>query len=121
MEAGRLRLVVSPEIRREYTDKAYGKSVAALFARHGVRPEEYLAALDQLLADAEVVEPPGAAPPCRDEKDRKYLHCALAAQVDYLVSLDKDLLDLGAIGTIPIIRPGQLLTLMRASGVEPNA
>jgi putative PIN family toxin of toxin-antitoxin system len=91
-----------------------------LFARRGVRPEEYLAALDQMLGDAEVVEPRGEAPPCRDEKDRMYLHCAIEARVDYLVSLDNDLLDLGAIGTIPIIRPGQLLSLMRAAGEEPD-
>jgi putative PIN family toxin of toxin-antitoxin system len=118
--SGRLRLVVSSDIRYEYIEKAQGRRVKALFARHGVGPEEYLAALSEVLDDAEVVHPQGAAPPCRDEDDRKYLHCAVAGRVDCLITLDNDLLDLGDVGGIPIIRPGQLLTLLRESGPEPD-
>jgi putative PIN family toxin of toxin-antitoxin system len=94
--------------------------VVELFALHGLQSDDYLVVMNQVLDDAELVRPRGVAPPCRDEKDRKYLHCALEARVDYLVTLDNDLLDLGAIGTIPIIRPGQLLSLIRQQGSEPD-
>ena len=63
---------------------------------------------------AESVSPEGDAPPCRDERDRKYLHCAATASVDYLVTYDRDMLDLVHIERIPIVTPGDFLVRLRA-------
>lgn len=110
---GRLRLVLSEEIRDEYFEIAQRPSVVRLFARHGIAVSTYLDVLRDLCAEAEIVAPDGEAPPCRDETDRKYLHCAVAAQVDFLISRDDDLLDLESVETIPIVDPGSLLTTLR--------
>ena len=40
---------------------------------------------------------------CRDPDDNKYLACAVAAKADYLVSMDKDLLDLGELMGVKIV------------------
>lgn len=116
--AGRLRLVLSAAIVDEYFEIAQRPSVVRLFARHGVAVAEYLAVLRDLCADAETIIPDGEAPACRDEKDRKYLHRAVAARIDFLVSYDADLLDLGSIEAIPILDPGTFLRIVQQSG-EP--
>jgi predicted nucleic acid-binding protein len=40
---------------------------------------------------------------CRDPNDDKFLACAIDGQAQYLVSADKDLLDLGTVEDIAII------------------
>ncbi len=46
---------------------------------------------------------------CRDPKDDKFLSLASQAEVDYLISLDYDLLDLKRIGSAVIAEPGTFL------------
>ena len=41
----------------------------------------------------------------RDAADRKVLACAVAAQVDIIVTGDKALQDLAVVGAIPIVSP----------------
>ncbi|HLJ68343.1 MAG TPA: putative toxin-antitoxin system toxin component, PIN family [Chloroflexota bacterium] len=48
----------------------------------------------ELLGTLELVEPAHIEPVCRDPKDDVFLATAKAADADYLVSEDKDLLDL---------------------------
>jgi putative PIN family toxin of toxin-antitoxin system len=45
------------------------------------------------------------APICRDSKDDNILACSMAAETDYLVTGDADLLDLRSFRNIPIISP----------------
>jgi len=45
---------------------------------------------------------------CRDPADDPFLSCAVAAGADYIVSGDRDLLDLGSFKNIPIITPAVL-------------
>lgn len=45
---------------------------------------------------------------CRDPADDPFLSCAVAAGADYIVSGDRDLLDLGSFRNIPIITPAVL-------------
>lgn len=111
--SGRLQLVVSPDIVNEYFTIAQRSSVIRLFVRHGVSVTEYLDVLQELCAAAEVVIPEGDPPACRDESDRKYLHCAVSSQVDFLVSRDDDLLHLERVESIPILDPSALLTELR--------
>jgi putative PIN family toxin of toxin-antitoxin system len=46
---------------------------------------------------------------CRDPKDHKFLIAALASSADYLVTGDKDLLDIVSFESIPILRPAEFL------------
>lgn len=50
---------------------------------------------------------PGVA--SRDSKDNKFLALAVSGRADYLISGDKDLLVLKAIGAVPIVSPVQFL------------
>jgi predicted nucleic acid-binding protein len=70
---------------------------------------QFVQAVEDLCLLAERVEPSGEPPPCRDEHDRMYLHCAVAAGVDYLITWDDDLLSLEAVNGIPIVTPGELV------------
>lgn len=110
-------MVISDQIEAEYYDAASKKGIVALFARHGIGHAFYRLELDALCLISERVTPTGEAPPCRDEDDRKYLHCAAFANVGYLVTYDRDLLDLGSIGDIPIVTPANLLHSASAAGV----
>jgi uncharacterized protein len=56
-----------------------------------------------------VIAPPLPNPVCRDPDDDDVLACALAAQVDVIVSGDKDLLVLGSFEGIPIVTAEQAL------------
>jgi putative PIN family toxin of toxin-antitoxin system len=57
---------------------------------------------------AEVVEPaPVASTACRDPADFHVLGTAVAGRAELLVSVDNDLLELGAFEAIRIIRPGE--------------
>jgi putative PIN family toxin of toxin-antitoxin system len=89
---GKLTLVASALIWNEYYEQALKPSVLRLFSRHSVRPDEYKDFLLQLLQACENVAPLGEPPSCRDETDRRYLHCAAFANVPWLVTRDQDLL-----------------------------
>jgi len=71
--------------------------------------------VDAICLLTERVSPTGEPPPCRDERDRKYLHCAEFGAVDYLVTYDRDLLDLDNVGGIPIVTPAELLRHVRST------
>src|SRR2546427_8644768 len=49
----------------------------------------------------------------RDSKDDPYLACALAAQAEFIISRDPDLLDLGTPFGIEIVTPRELLNRLR--------
>jgi uncharacterized protein len=49
---------------------------------------------------------------CRDPKDNKFLELAVTGNVDYIISGDKDLLDLNPFNNIVIITPSQFLEMI---------
>jgi uncharacterized protein len=61
---------------------------------------------------------PAAVPvgSCRDPNDLPVLGTAVAGATEIIVSVDKDLLTLGAFEGIPIVRPGDFWRAARASG-----
>lgn len=89
-----------------------------LFRRRGVQPDVFLEALRELYLLCEHITPTGEPPFCRDEDDRKYLHCALAGRLVWLVSRDRDLLDLERVGQTTILPPEDLLVEAEAQGME---
>jgi putative PIN family toxin of toxin-antitoxin system len=55
---------------------------------------------------------PGAS---RDPKDDKFLACAVEGEADYLVTGDADLLDLGSIQGIPIVRARDFVDIIESA------
>ncbi len=71
--------------------------------------------IDLIENDAEFVKGglmlPGA---CRDPKDDKFIACAVEGNADYIVTGDKDLLDLGTYEHIQIVTVREFLTLLES-------
>lgn len=91
----------------------YETRIAAVLAkkRPGVNAQ---ATLDWLLTIACFVNPaPLGKQRGRDIKDDRYLACALGARAKFIVTNDRDLLDLGKPFGVQIITPVQLLLLIR--------
>ena len=65
-------------------------------------------AIASIARAAQCVEPSAVQPDvCRNPADLPVLGTAIAARAELLVTVDKDLLDMGALGTIVIVRPGE--------------
>ena len=78
-------------------------------ARRGVDVDDYLQLLADVISVTQVVEPVGEAPPCRDEDDRKYLHLAVEASLDFVITADQDLLEIRRIGRCEIVTAFEFL------------
>lgn len=80
------------------------------FDRYLLRDER-----ERLLAtfwqEALLIEISGQIHVCCDHRDNKFLELAVSGEADGLVSGDDDLLQLGVFREIPIITPGQFLSL----------
>jgi putative PIN family toxin of toxin-antitoxin system len=50
---------------------------------------------------------------CRDPKDDKFLACAVEGQAAYLISSDRDLLEMGKYQDVCILNPGQFLAALQ--------
>ncbi len=50
---------------------------------------------------------------CRDPDDQKFLDCAHTARADYLVTGDRDLLDIGTVGRTSIITAAQIVKRLK--------
>jgi putative PIN family toxin of toxin-antitoxin system len=71
-----------------------------------VRPEEGQALLDAIYQKAEILPSLGNVPSyTRDPKDDKFVACALAGGADYVVTEDKDVLVLQALGGVRMVTP----------------
>ena len=65
-------------------------------------------------AMGEIVDVPEAVPRiCRDPDDDWIIACAVAGDADVIVSGDRDLLDLGQVGPIPILSARQFLVMLQ--------
>lgn len=73
--------------------------------------EEYLVFRKNLLKVAVFVYPREKVEICRDPDDNKFLEAAIAAEANFLISGDKDLLSLEKIKISRIITPHQFLKL----------
>jgi len=85
------RLIVSPQIVREYVEVLQRPELTSRFSSlKGLNAERIL----EIIQGAEVVMPSQEPQVSRDIKDNKFLAAAEEAKADYLVSEDRDLLDL---------------------------
>jgi putative PIN family toxin of toxin-antitoxin system len=62
---------------------------------------------------SELIDPlPISSVPVRDPKDVTLVECAVSGKVDYLVSGDKDLLEMTGFPTITVISPAKFLEII---------
>jgi putative PIN family toxin of toxin-antitoxin system len=99
--------------------------LAGVLARPAIR-QLAVASLDELMRGLErfsehvpgVLELAGA---CRDPKDDKFLACAVEGQAHYLVSSDRDLLNMRRYRDVAIVNPGQFLLAQELYPMEAAA
>ncbi len=65
--------------------------------------------LDGVAAEARMVVPAAVGRLCRDPDDDMFLAVALAADADWLVTMDQRLLAVGGIGRTRVLRPARFL------------
>jgi putative PIN family toxin of toxin-antitoxin system len=109
-------LLSSPATRAE---------LAAVLARPRIE-QLAVAPLDDLVQGIEryTWNVPGAlelSGACRDPKDAKFLACAVEGEAHYLVSSDKDLLNMRSFREVVILNPGQFLLALELSMLEASA
>ena len=130
-ESGTVRLCLSSEVLAELNDVLTRPKLQRKFPV--LTPEFVEAALQRLLAAAEIVpDVPRVMEYPRDPKDEPYLNLGLAADARYLVTEDKDLLDLmvltspearalrGQVPDLLILQPKALLDRLSGEPVSPE-
>ena len=85
------QLIVSPPILAEIIEVLKRPELTSRFsAIRGIDAESII----EILTQAEIVMPEGEPQVSRDVKDNKFIAAAEASNADYLVSEDRDLLDI---------------------------
>lgn len=97
-------LVFSEETFRELRSRLFRSKFDRYVGQR--RRAVYLA---QLQAASEWVAIAGAKLGCRDPDDDKFLETALMGKVDFLVTGDRDLLEVSSFHEIPILTPADFL------------
>lgn len=110
----RIRLFASPHILRELERVL---SYPKLVNRHRLDREELKGFISDLLSIVSLVEEKKIIEVIKeDPSDNHYLACAFDAEVDFIVSGDVHLLNLGEYEGIKIITPAQLLEIIEREG-----
>lgn len=102
-------LVVSPAMVSEYL------SVLArpkLGRKYRSAENRDLAAIFRLIASATIVQPAQTPAICRDPSDDKFLAAAKTALASFIISEDRDLLDLGSYEDIQIVNAETIVRLL---------
>lgn len=105
---GRLQIFLSEALLAELREVLQRRKFAARLALKGLTPEIVLA---QVQAVARIVHAPPIALPAllRDADDLPVLACAMSAEVDVIITGDKDLLSLKSFEGIPILNTREAL------------
>jgi putative PIN family toxin of toxin-antitoxin system len=109
-EFHKYELIISEEIIAEILNVLFRSSLRKKYSSlNNISIQE----LFYYISAAKVVRPKDKISACRDAKDNKFLECAVAAAADYLVSGDKDLLDMGEYKGVKIISAGPFIEKIR--------
>ena len=101
-----IQIVSSPELIAELKDVLARPKMETL-----IHPDEGETLLALMQIKAEFLPNLGDIPTfTRDPKDDKFVACAVAGKVDFLISLDKDILVLGQVGEIKMVTPYQFVS-----------
>lgn len=107
-QTAQFRPVISPAILEEYLRVlAYPKFHLTHEEIGGLIQEEVLPFVETTRAEARWLQP------IRDPDDAKFLECAVAARVPWLVSDDADLLDLEEVESVQIVTVATFLPKLR--------
>ena len=107
----RYELVLSPAIIREILEVLLRPSVVSRATKlREIRLEDIL----DLLRLSEVVEPQAKLAVSRDPKDDVFVETAMEGRADFLVSEDKDLLELDGYRGLRVVRCREFLELIEA-------
>ena len=107
-KAGKFKLIVSEAIAREYLDVINRP-------KFKIPQIEIVTATEYLLKNAEFVTPEEKIVVIvADSTDNKFLEAAVAGKVNYIVSGDGHLLDLGSFRDIPIITARDFIDLLNS-------
>lgn len=109
---GTLTLISSPVLLAELAEVIDRPKFDAILTRSNTSRERSLVEIQTLAAV--LAPPPLPQPVCRDADDDAVLALALAAQVDFIVSGDDDLLSLQSFQHIPILTPAEALRRIEA-------
>jgi uncharacterized protein len=105
-KAGKFKLIVTDAIAREYLEVINRP-------KFKIPQDEIIAASDYLLQIAEFVTPEEEILVIvADPTDNKFLEAAIAGKVDYIVSGDNHLLEIGSFREIPIITAREFVNLL---------
>ncbi|MBV6402136.1 MAG: hypothetical protein CNIPEHKO_02442 [Anaerolineales bacterium] len=108
-KAGTFTLIVTDSVAAEYIDVINRP-------KFKIPSDEIVGVTDFLLDTAEfVTSAEDIFAVTADPTDNKFLEAAVAGQVDFIVSGDNHLLDLGTFREIPIIKPRQFLDHLESS------
>lgn len=107
----RYTIVLSPDIIREIMDVTRRSSLEEKLGVSG-DPPPVDRVLD-LIQYAEVVEPEMELNVCRDPKDNKFFECAVAASADYIVSEERDILDVEEFEGVRTINAADFVKILR--------
>jgi len=106
----KIRLFTSPSIMEELERVL---SYPKLMKRHGLDSEELKEFISDLLSIMSLIEEEKIIEVImEDPSDDKYLSCAIDAKVDFIISGDIHLLNLGEYEGIRIVTPAQFLEIM---------
>ncbi len=83
---------VSTQLLKEYRDTPFELKVEGKIS--GVQLRSLLAGIASFVVNAKVVVPQRRLLLCRDKADNMILECCLAADADFLITGDKDLLEI---------------------------
>ena len=104
-------LVISPQILAEIYDVLHRDKVMKF---HHRSTEELQEVINELTSISYVVPGKTKVMVVRDPDDNKIVSAALEGQVDYIVSRDRDLLDLKEYKRIEIITPEEFMGVLRS-------
>jgi uncharacterized protein len=102
----KLTLVTSLEILQEIR----GTLAAEKF---GLTPTEAFSIFQLILSISEILlTPPAATKKCRDPDDQKFLDCAAGGNAEFLVTGDKDLIELKTLGRTRIVPARHIVKML---------
>jgi len=121
VEAGAVELYISDEILEELTDTLINREhIRRRYQYPDTAVVEFCKSIGSLAVIATDVPEVHVV---RDPDDDKIIGCAIAADADYIITRDKDLLSLGVYESVEIVTPEAFLQVLRtreSSVLEPH-
>ncbi|MFH1916667.1 MAG: putative toxin-antitoxin system toxin component, PIN family [Nanoarchaeota archaeon] len=111
IEQGKAHLFMTKELLSEVEEVIKRPKFNEVMRKAGLTSDQIMGKIASL--SHLVIAPRLNIRACRDEKDNKFLECAKSADVDYLVSGDKDLLSLRVYEGIPIVKTSSILDALK--------